>query len=200
LRRSAETGDFIDRAIKWLLNVETIQINQDTMQASKKFLKVDLSLRGWPWLPGEGTWIEPTALTMLALESIPGPEVTKRLNEAFLYIQDRRCPDGGWNVGSPAMFNLALPGRGYPTAMVLLALFKSGLGNIQGNDISFLRSEMLRDGSVLTLAWGLLALRTLGEDDVWAEARLSALQGQNGGWGDSPYKTAAAVMALKRHL
>jgi hypothetical protein len=200
LALSGEASGVLNQGVKWLLDVKTAQFGEDTMQASKKISMVDLSLRGWPWLSGEASWVEPTALTMLALESIPGTEITKRLKESFLYIQDRRCPGGGWNVGSPTMFNLALPARAYPTALVLLALTRSGLGNIQGNDISVLRSQMHRDGGVLALAWGFLALRTLGGDDVSAEDRLSILQGRNGGWADSPFKTAASVMAFKGYL
>jgi len=52
-------------------------------------------------------------------------------------------------------------------------------------------------GGILGLAFGLLALRTLGEDDPLAEVRLSEMQGQNGGWADDLYKTAVVLMALR---
>ena len=183
--------------VKWLLSVKTAQLSLDEIQDSKKIFTIDLKLRGWPWLPGEASWIEPTALTMLSLGSFNGRGATERLQEAYRYIQDRRCPGGGWNVGTPVMFNSILPARVHATSLVLLALVKIFSGGFQSEDISILRRDMHRDGGILGLAWGLLALRTLGEDDALAEDRLSKLQGQNGGWGNDPYKTAVVLMALR---
>jgi Squalene-hopene cyclase C-terminal domain len=197
LTRSGEAGDVPNRGGKWLLNLQTLQLTQDTMQSSRKILKIDLSLRGWPWLPGEATWIEPTALSMLALESIADIAASARMHEAICYIQDRRCPGGGWNFGNPIMFNSPLPARAHTTALVLLALRNLAPISIRPEDIRVLRSEMHRDGGVLGLAFGLLALRTLREDDPLAEVRLSKLQGQNGGWAEDLYKTAVAMMALR---
>ena len=196
LARSGEKGDVSNRGVKWLLSVKTLQLSEDTLQAGKKILTIDLSLRGWPWLPGQATWIEPTALAMLALESAQDAVVTPRIHEALRYIQDRRCPGGGWNVGNPVMFNSALPARVHTTALVLLAFLKLSPKNVHPEDIEILRSEMRRDGGVLGLAFGLLALRTLGQDDAAAEVNLSKLQGQNGGWANDPYKTALVLLAL----
>ena len=197
LTRYGEGKDASNRGGKWLLNVQSLQLTQDTMQASKKILKINPSLRGWPWRPGEAAWIEPTALSMLALESVADRGTSARMEEGIRYIQDRRCPGGGWNIGNPIMFNSALPARLHTTALVLLALRKLAPVSIHPDDIEVLRSEMNRDGGILGLAFGLLALRTLGEDDPLAEFRLSKLQGQNGGWADDLYKTAVVLMALR---
>ena len=40
----------LNRGVKWLLEVKTVQFGEDAMQAGKKISTVDLSLRGWPWL------------------------------------------------------------------------------------------------------------------------------------------------------
>ena len=197
LALTKEGRDASDRGVKWLLSVKTAQLSQHEIQDSKKILTIDLKLRGWPWLPGEASWIEPTALTMLSLGSVNDRAATERLHEAYRYIQDRRCPGGGWNVGTPTMFNSVLPARAHSTSLVLLALFKVFPGGVHSEDISILRREMHCDGGILSLAWGLLALRTLGKDDALAEDRLSKLQGQNGGWGNDPYKTAVVLMALR---
>jgi len=200
LKRSGNTGPVSNRAVNWLLNVKTLRLSEDTVQAGQKILTIDLSLRGWPWLPGEAAWVEPTALALMALESSSGVEAAARRKEGLHFIQDRCCPGGGWNVGSPVMFSSALPGRAHPTAWVLVALSKLAPANIRSEDIKVLRAEMHRDGGALGLAWGLLALRTMREDDAPAEARLTALQGPNGGWSNDIYKTAIAVMALRGHL
>lgn len=200
LARSGEGSRVLNQGVKWLLDVKTVQFGEEAMQASKKISTVDPSLRGWPWLPGEASWVEPTALAMLALESVPGIAATDRLNEALRYIQDRRCPGGGWNVGSPVIFASALLALVNTTAWVLLALFKLAPGSILPEDFEILRTAMHRDGGVLGLAWGLLALRTIGQDHDSAEVRLAALQDQNGGWGNNPYKTAAALTGIRGYL
>jgi hypothetical protein len=197
LRLTAGEGDGSRRGAKWLLNVQTMQLTPATIQFSMKTLKIDPYLRGWPWLPGEATWIEPTALSVLALVSEADIASSARMNEAIQYFQDRRCPRGGWNVGNPIMFNSALPAGAHTTALVLLALSKLAPKRINPEDIKVLRSEMGRGGGILGLAFGLLALRTLGEDDPLAEVRLSEMQGQNGGWADDLYKTAVVLMALR---
>ncbi len=201
LVHSGQARNAISKGGEWLLSVKAIQFGKDAMQFSKKILRIDYSLRGWPWLPGEASWIEPTSLTLLALDSGSGmTAATKRMNEALRYIQDRRCSGGGWNMGNPVMFDSALPARVSPTALVLLALSRLAPGSILDEDIKALRHEMHRDNGVLGLSWGLLALRTIGQDDTLARARLIAMQGGNGGWANNPYFTAVALMALRGHL
>ena len=98
------------------------------------------------------------------------------------------------------MFDAPLPARVHPTAWVLLALSNSAKGIILPEDVQALRSDMLRDGRALGLAWGLLALRTIGEKDSAGESRLSKLRLSNGGWKDNPYVTAVALMAIRGHI
>lgn len=194
-------GDSLDKAIRWLLSVETLQVADDEMQKEfKRKSGIDITVQGWPWLPGEAAWTEPTALTMLALESTPAarsPAIVARLNEAVRCLEDRRCLNGGWNVGSPVMLGAYLPPRAHPTAWALLALSGFAPQAIRPEDIAVLRSDMHRDGGVLALAWGLIALRALGQDDAEAQARLAAGQMPDGGWNANPYHTAVALWAAR---
>jgi hypothetical protein len=195
-----EGGDFLERGLKWLLGVKPLRLAEDSMQDAKSVLKIDPSLQGWPWLPGEAAFIEPTALAMLALECRPELANSRRIHEGLKFIQDRRCQGGGWNVGNPFMFNTRLPARAQTTALVLLSLHRFARENIHPEDIEVLRLEMHRDGGVLALAWGLLTIRILGETDPKAEARLASMQSKNGGWADNPHKTAVSMMALRGRL
>ncbi|MDI6754829.1 MAG: terpene cyclase/mutase family protein [Thermodesulfobacteriota bacterium] len=201
LSASGEAQDITNRGIKWLLAVQKLHFSEEDIKTARKKLAIDLSLQGWPWLPGEAAWIEPTALTMLALKSVASTDkASLRLNEALRYIQDRRCPGGGWNVGSPIMFNLPLHARSHPTALVLLALARVSPQIIREEDVKILRSEMQRDGGSLALALGLLALCVLGYDDPSTRARLDSMQGPDGGWSHNPYHTAIALMAGRGRL
>ena len=123
-RGDAAPGSVVDKATGWLLNTDAMKFADDKQQADmRRILSIDPTLRGWPWLPGQASWIEPTALALLALAEVSlTPMITARTDEAVRYLTDRRCADGGWNVGNPVMLGSGLPPRAEPTAWVLLAL------------------------------------------------------------------------------
>lgn len=198
LTQAAEAGAAVGRGVAWLLTTQLLRIEKaEDIRWTKDILGIDPALRGWPWLPGQAGWVEPTALALLALAPrAAAPEVGPRLAEGVRYLQDRRCTGGGWNVGNPVMFSRPLPPRAIATAWVLLALARLAREAIQGADVATLRVEMHADGGVPALAWGLLALRSLGQDDARAADLLLARQSADGGWDASPYHTAAALLAL----
>ena len=186
----------------WLLNVQLARVEtpEDVNWVQVTF-GIDPSLRGWPWYPGEASWVEPTALALLALAPQAAvPAVAPRLDEAMRYLQDRRCQGGGWNVGNPVMFSRPLPARACPTSWVLLAMASVAPNAVQADDLAVLRAEMHADDGASALGWGLLALRTLGDDDPPAADRLRGRQAADGGWDANPYHTAVAAMALQGHI
>jgi hypothetical protein len=185
------------RGAGWLLAVKTIEFDEDAMQKVDQLLGIDFSLRGWPWLPGQAAWVQPTALAVLALARAPDTtEIAERTAEAATYLTDRRCQGGGWNVGNPMMFSQALPARAHPTAWVLLALARAAPERILPEDGNALRAEMESDGGAPALALGALALSACGQDAAGALSRLQALQQPDGSWDGSPFHTALAVLAL----
>ncbi|MEA3338253.1 MAG: prenyltransferase/squalene oxidase repeat-containing protein [Chloroflexota bacterium] len=189
--------DSVARSAQWLLDVDTPEPSADAMQQLQPLLEIDLTLKGWPWLPGQATWIEPTALAMLAL-AVAGHADSPRVTNAVRYLTDRRCPGGGWNVGNPVMFSQPLPPRAHPTAWALLALSRIAPETIMSQDVAAVREAMADDGGALALAWGLLAQKDLGLDDSAASDRLVAQQQPNGSWNANPYHTAVAFMATGR--
>jgi hypothetical protein len=84
------------------------------------------ALRGWSWTPGTASWVEPTALALLFLQSLPPPMLTplaaKRRQLAERMLFDRMCPGGGWNSGNPLIYGAAGVPRVGPTVWALLAL------------------------------------------------------------------------------
>jgi hypothetical protein len=189
----------LQSAAQWLLDVELLNVTDDEMQAEfRRNAGIDITVRGWPWLPGEAAWVEPTAISMLALQSIPAtPAITARLAEGIRCLTDRRCPPGGWNVGSPVMLGAAMPPRPVPTAWAILALSGPARDAIRPEDIATLRSEMEQDNGTLALAWGLMALQRLNETDEEVRNRLAARQLEDGSWDEDPYHTAMASLALE---
>jgi hypothetical protein len=186
------------RGLAWLLAVQLVRIEKaEDVRWMKDILGIDPTLRGWPWLPGQAGWVEPTALALLALAPWAAREdVRPRLDEGVRFLLDRRCGGGGWNVGNPMMFSRPLPARAIPTAWALLALARVAPDAVREEDVATLRREMDGDRSTSALAWGLLALRSLGQDDRGAADLLMARQAADGGWDNSPYHTAVALRAL----
>ncbi len=199
LQRAGHAGSQTERGIHWLLTQPVMQYTDaGLLSEGSKIAKIDFSIRGWPWQPGEASWVEPTAIAMLALEHAKDQtSVHDRLAEAVRYLLDRRVPGGGWNVGNPVMFSSILPARAHPTAWSLLALNVLAPESILADDIQFLKAEMQRDGGAMGLAWGILALRATGRTDEQSINELVALQQSDGSWEQNPYVTSAALMALE---
>lgn len=189
--------DAVSRGTVFLRQVRPQPISQDTIQQASQVLQIDLTLEGWPWWPDEASWVEPTALALLALSHAPtGESDHGRRQTAVTYLLDRRCQLGGWNVGNPVMFSQSLPPRACPTAWVILALARNDPSAITARDLDALRADMRQDGGVLALAWGLLALQAVDAGEPASRAALRALQQNDGGWNQNPYHTAIASLAL----
>ena len=200
--RAGDATQAVDRGAAWLLRTQALDsaasATAEELQQSKTAHGMDLTLRAWPWLPGQASFVEPSAMALWALTSIPSsPAIRARADQAVRYLVDRRCQPAGWNVGNPMMFSRAFPPRACPTAWTLLALAQAAPEAIRPADIDALRADMRVDGGALALAWGLCALHALGQEDAEARARLAALQQPDGGWGGNPYTTAVALMAGK---
>jgi len=101
----------ITRGVRWLIELPVIRIEAAELTAEvRRTLRIDPALRGWPWRPGEASWVEPTALALLALHAASAVETHRdRIAEAVGYLVDRRCVGGGWNFGNPFMLGANLP-------------------------------------------------------------------------------------------
>lgn len=82
----------------------------------------DPSLRGWSWTIGAHSWVEPTALAMLALTAMGQAESIMELAEATMMLLDRELPEGGWNYGNTRVFLNILPPLPECTGFALTAL------------------------------------------------------------------------------
>jgi len=86
-------------------------------------LRQDNQLQAWSWIDGTFSWVEPTALCVLALKKagMSGPAAA-RLEEAELMLFDRVCDAGGWNYGNAEVLTQDLRPYVPTTALALLAL------------------------------------------------------------------------------
>lgn len=116
--------------------------------------------KGWPWRPGNHSWIEPTAhgVTALRLASRAfgnSAEIDERIDSAQRMILNQRCADGGWNYGARSALGVALESFPETTALALI-----GLAGRRGIDGAIAHAEKLaaQRQSPLAAAWLSIAL------------------------------------------
>lgn len=141
----------------------------------------DTTIAGWPWVEQTHSWLEPTAMAVLALRGA-GFGGHRRTGDGLRLIRDRAIPTGGWNYGNPALFGTNLRPLPASTGLALLALagVESWNPTIQ-LACRYLKESLPQIRSPQSLCWGVLGLAAWGhrprEADRWlAEAYDQALR------------------------
>jgi hypothetical protein len=180
-----------ERGVAWLLasGGETSPRNPD--------IGHDSSLRGWPWVQGTHSWIEPTAVNVLALKAT-GRSDHPRTREAVRLLIDRLLPEGGCNYGNTTVLGQALRPHAEPSGLALAALAgeRDASGRIE-RTIDYLEQTLNRETTSMSLAYGLIGLAAQDRTPRAAETWLASAAGR-GGREAAPYKLALlALAALK---
>jgi hypothetical protein len=148
------------RAAAWLLEQKG---NPVTVEAAYRGSVVghDPTLIGWPWTEGTHSWIEPTAMAILALQR-EGLGNHARVAEGTRVVLDRALSEGGWNYGNTSVFGRQLRPHPEPTGLALLALavhldkFRSRSVDLA---INYLLQTLPEVRAPISLGWGVLGLR-----------------------------------------
>jgi hypothetical protein len=161
------------RACNWLLGIEGRPLPSSGEGGS--VVGHDPTLIGWPWVAETHSWLEPTALAILAL-CREGLGDHPRVRQGVNLILNRAIPSGGWNYGNRAVFGRTLRPQPGPTGIALLALAARGTcAPAVSAAINYLHKTLPNLRAAASLGWGLLALRAYHacptEADSWlAEA------------------------------
>jgi hypothetical protein len=145
----------------------------------------DTALRAWSWIGETYSWVEPTALALLALE-ITGNGEHERAREARRMLMDRQMESGGWNYGNTAVFGRQLWPMPESTGLALSALEGRTERKSVENSISYLKGEMSRLRTPLSFAWGRLGLSAwgvgpeLGQDSLLENFRRQEIYADHG--------------------
>lgn len=123
----------------------------------------DPSVSGWPWIDGTHSWIEPTALGVLALQ-VEGHGQHDRVREAILMILDRQLPHGGWNYGNTLVFGRELHPMPESTGAALAGLAGQVEQGTVARSLDYLQGEVDRLRTPISLGWALLGLAAC---DLW---------------------------------
>lgn len=153
----------LQRALAWMLHAEG-EVSEPHPQFGH-----DSSLVGWPWVPGTHSWLEPTALHLLALDAC-GWETHPRALEARRLIADRLLPGGGCNYGNTRVLGQMLRPQIQPSAMALLALGPTTQTPVRAT-LDYLRRSTGPQTPTTALCWALAGLaahdRRPADADQW---------------------------------
>jgi len=121
----------------------------------------DPAIRGWPWMEGTHSMVEPTALTVLALKA-SGYRDHPRTREAVRMLMNRQLPHGGWNYGNTIAYGRELYPQPETTGLALAAL--SGEVPVQdlSHSIAYLEKHIPRIKTPLSLGWSLIGMNAWG--------------------------------------
>lgn len=146
------------RAISWLLRQKGTVIAARADRA----IGHDPSITGWPWVSDTHSWLEPTAMTVIALRRA-GLGDHSRVREGLRLIRDRAIATGGWNYGNSSAFGRDLRPQPGPTGLALLALAGTcGSDAAVDQALAYLEDALPRTRAGRSLGWGLLGLRAWG--------------------------------------
>lgn len=148
------------RAAAWLLEQKG-----STVAVDAAYLAIgvghDPTLIGWPWIEGTHSWVEPTAMAILALQR-EGLGNHARVAEGIRVILNRALSRGGWNYGNTSVFGRQLRPQPGPTGLGLLALAAHG-GKPRPRSVDPAIDYLLRTlpdvRAPISLGWGVLGLR-----------------------------------------
>ena len=122
----------------------------------------DNALQGWPWIDGTFSWVEPTAMAVIALKhhrSLSGAQA--RIAEGQRLLLDRTCRVGGWNYGNANVLGRQLDPHIPPTALALMALRDRGDSDAAKLSRQYLAAHALDERAGLALALTRVALGVL---------------------------------------
>jgi hypothetical protein len=154
----------LDRALAWTLRTQGLAMDRDP--SNDGATGHDTTLHGWPWVIGTHSWLEPTAINLLALKRI-GRENHPRAQEARRMLHDRLLPDGGCNYGNTIVFGQELRPHVQPTGLCLLVL--AGRNEITPKierSLEFLRNGLSQVPGTSSLCFAVLALAAWKRDQT----------------------------------
>lgn len=156
------------KAVDWLL----VQQGLTWSPTAESPYGHDTRIAGWAWVADTHSWLEPTALAVLALRRAGFSGHVRTLDGQRL-IRDRVIRNGGWNYGNSAVFGTDLQPQPAPTGLALLAL--SGVEDadspIVTQSCDYLETILPTTRAPQSLCYGTLALaawnRRPADADAW---------------------------------
>jgi len=177
------------KAVRFLLNTTGVHWPQKA-GASKSH---DTSINGWPWIADTHSWVEPTALSLIALRAV-GYADHQRFEDGKRMLLDRQLPDGGWNYGNTFVFGNKLRPMPISTGMALNALAKTAVRKDVEPSLIYLKQKLPDIRSPLSLGWGILGLWAWDERPSFSDHWIAECLHRQDTYGE--YETSALSLIL----
>jgi hypothetical protein len=185
------------RAVAWLLRQRGERMSP--ADDPDHIIGHDTTLVGWPWVAGTHSWLEPTAVAVLALRRA-GLTTHPRVEEGYRLIRDRAIVTGGWNYGNTAAFGHPLRPQPAPTGLALLALAHHDERTpIVARAIQYLHETLPDVRASASLGWGLLGLRAWSSAPAEADRWLAEAYRRATGRPDAATKLSLLLLAGGDH-
>lgn len=150
---SSPSRDAQERAVRFLLDKNGFHFPR----MSDSELAHDTLLKGWPWVDESHSWVEPTAMSVMALRAT-GRAHHDRVKEAIHMLLDRQLPHGGWNYGNTSVFGKELHPMPESTGAALVGLCGAVDLDVVLPSLRYLQGEVVRLQTPISLGWSLLGL------------------------------------------
>jgi hypothetical protein len=144
-------NDSIERAV-----VALLRLKGEAGRHTRDMIGHDPSLVAWSWVVSTHSWVEPTALAVMALKAA-GHWNHVRVREGVRLLLDRQLTNGGCNYGNTTVLGQQLRAHAQPTGMALLALGGETSDPRTTRSLDYLKAHWQQD-SAPSLAWSLLGL------------------------------------------
>lgn len=164
-----ELGAPFQKGVQWLLSSKEAELAlwKRLLFRTRLFGEPDrnLDLMGWPWKPGQVSWVEPNTHAIVALKQaapkVSSPRLRERIRMGEAELLDVRCADGGWNYGSHRALQVDLVAFPETTGLALIGL--QGCPDLE-KSLALATRMAGETTSPLARAWLTIALRLHGEE------------------------------------
>lgn len=158
-QNSPSTREGQQRAVHFLLNITGFHFPRQSDAPSGH----DTLLKGWPWIDETHSWVEPTAMAVMALR-VTGHDHHERVKEAVQMLLNRQLPHGGWNYGNTLVFGKELHPMPESTGAALTGLAGMVEQKHIARSLDYLQATVDRLRTPISLGWSLLGLAAW---DLW---------------------------------
>ena len=173
----------IERALQWMIKSEGKTQPRDPNTGH------DTTLAGWSWADNTHSWVEPTAMNVLALRAA-GLQDSPRARVGISLLLDRELSTGGSNYGNTTVLGQELLPHVMPTAMTLLALSGESVHPKTRHSLDYLQRTINGEYAAASLGLAILALTAyqLAPQSApdWLEATAKRVARRD----NAPYKKA----------
>jgi hypothetical protein len=157
----------------------------------------DTSIKGWPWVGETHSFLDPTAMALLALD-IAGQSGHPKFRDGINMLINRQLPHGGWNYGNTLVYGKELHPFVDTTGIALAAL----AGHVAKEKIicslRYLQAQAEKCRTPLSLGWALFGLGAWGEFPSAGLAWLDETLDKQIKYG--PYGTSLLSILALAHL